>query len=1418
MNYQLAAFCLSIFTLCNLYLATLLYAEEIHPQRPTMSMYTKEPAVLGHSVKPSVMLMLDNSRSMYDLAYKPQENKYDHSREYYGLFNPQLYYRYDDGGDYFEQCAENSTESDCPWNGNFLNWLTMRRMDISKRVLTGGIREKDGDDTYLTAEPDPCPYSNIKYCPDLGSIKYSNINGINGVDRFLTPYDYSQGNEVSVKFTKKSNPAEVNFQMSGSKQQDNYRLKIKLPKGEKTEGIIQETASDIRYGLTYFLSGDPGVTTSDQGGTVEAPIGSNTEKIIEEINDKRPRGYTPLAETLYTITGYFKQTKDNPLKSIKIGDGWGGTGRVGPRYKGNDSYQIRKKNIESTFIWDPFYFSDKKELVSCSKAFVIMITDGFPTSDFNIPFAYRDKKAGQSQQASYLANVAYYAHHSDLRDDLAGNQNLTIYPIYLFGEADEALKTLIYTAKQGGFDDVDGNGTVDDDEVKIDPVRGLPTNCFTANDGIELTEALRATLSSIQNSASSGTSVAILNSSIDGSGATFQSMYFPSLEDDFNNSVKWAGEIHSLFIDSYGNLREDTKRNQQLDLVEDLIIKTVVEETGNITISKYRDANGNGRLEQKVTIEDPYNPGKEIETTLYTKEPPVINGKKVKIITPDPLSEFKEVEKGLSTEDIAYLWSGGNRLSHIPNSDIGEQRSKYLSSDNKRYMFTYIDKNRNQIVDSGEVLPFTADELTASGTHYWGYFLGTTPGGLDKRDLNSDGTLDNEDLKILVNYVRGKEYDKGFSLRSRKYFSRTKPGEDTVDKTAVWRLGDIVTSSPVAVQAPFAGYDISYNSKSYRKFKRKYSARRTMIYTGSNDGIFHAFNGGFYQKSYTITNKAGKKRIKVENKFWGKCVKDNNSGELTCHEDGVPLGQEMWAYVPQNLLPHLQWLPQKNYSHVFYNDLPPFICEAQLWDKENDPIHVGGWGTLLVGGMRFGGGPIEVTANVQKDDNTAEEQKITMRSAYFVIDITDPEKEPVLLDEFTVDSDERASFTTVQPTLEYVTTDAENEVRGWYLVFGTGPTNLEGESKQNARVFVRKLASLPLGAGQSERGTAKRYQKFSSELKEFEIAEQNSFIGEFYGSDFQVGTSTGAFTTDAIYFGTVAGVYKSSHADRNWQGKMHRIVVSSGSNDPSNVSTWMDTILYDAEAPISTKPQVSLDEKENAWVYFGTGRYLFAEYDKKDVTPRMNLFGIKEPMKKDAKLGKIPAYTDNGGATVRKKDLMDTSGIKVYAGKTAGSSKVKIPPGTETNFAELEKKAEKKQGWFFTLNAPGERVVVNPAVRSQIANFNTFTPSEELCESDNTGRMYNFYYKTGTAFWRPIMGTQLKNTTTVYPGSGPTERQGLSIVSKSLNGMGASSSFQSGAGGLNQIIQNGQGGIEEFPVEAPGPSKSGRVFWENRRH
>ncbi|RPH41254.1 MAG: hypothetical protein EHM87_20145, partial [Burkholderiales bacterium] len=101
------------------------------------------------------MLMLNMSRD-HQLSYRAYveytdldgdgelERTYKHSQkfDYYGYFDPHRCYTYSDG-----RFKPGNVTSDkyCSgaWSGNFLNWATMTRLDVVRRILYGGLRSTD---------------------------------------------------------------------------------------------------------------------------------------------------------------------------------------------------------------------------------------------------------------------------------------------------------------------------------------------------------------------------------------------------------------------------------------------------------------------------------------------------------------------------------------------------------------------------------------------------------------------------------------------------------------------------------------------------------------------------------------------------------------------------------------------------------------------------------------------------------------------------------------------------------------------------------------------------------------------------------------------------------------------------------------------------------------------------------------------------------------------------------------------------------------------------------------------------------------------------------------------------------------------------------------------------------------------------
>jgi type IV pilus assembly protein PilY1 len=176
---------------------------------------------------------------------------------------------------------------------------------------------------------------------------------------------------------------------------------------------------------------------------------SNGTNLITQIENSDPETWTPLAESLYEATRYFKATE---------------SAYNGGTYSGKDPISY-----------------------PCQKNFVLILTDGESTKDQNIPGTrwsldgqvsdpdgfsvktYMDRiaalegydsqwgvNANTSDGTYYLEGVSYYAHTTDLRtstvgkSDLPGKQNLTIYTVFAFDDSPIGRDILKKAAKYGG--------------------------------------------------------------------------------------------------------------------------------------------------------------------------------------------------------------------------------------------------------------------------------------------------------------------------------------------------------------------------------------------------------------------------------------------------------------------------------------------------------------------------------------------------------------------------------------------------------------------------------------------------------------------------------------------------------------------------------------------------------------------------------------------------------------------------------------------------------------------------------------------------------------------------------------------------------------------------------------------------------
>ncbi len=888
---------------------------------------------------------------------------------------------------------------------------------------------------------------------------------------------------------------------------------------------------------------------------------------------------------------------------------------------------------------------------------------------------------------------------------------------------------------------------------------------------LRLEEQLNKSFADILRRTSSGTAASVISSSRSGEGAIYQSVFWPEYKDQLGNTVNWIGQTHALFVDSYGNMREDTNANGKLEPGADYMIK--FEGTDVVEVFKYQDLNGDNILSASESAVPAEGPG--------------------------------------SIHDIDFLWSSSNWLNTVADSHILDQRT-YTSSDKKRYIFTFVDNNtKNMVPDSGEIVPFLSTETSIKP-----YIHALSPFDVTKiptylSDIaTSDPTafptvfadfLDNQRQRV-INFIRGQDQGTYTSSTSPSYTIpalRSRQLDIDNDSTVeTWRMGDIVYSSPTVVGTPAEDYDLLYKDETYSVFYRQYRHRRNVIYVGGNDGMLHAFNGGFYD--------AGEK------KFW----KGYNTSLTDPFNDGGPdLGAELWAYVPFNLLPHLYWLTEPTYNsdfHVSYVDMKPRIFDAKIFP--DDTTHPNGWGTVMAIGMRFGGGAIQPDTN---GDNTktdaSSNPEPTLTSAYIIMDITNPEAPPTLLAELTFPGQ---GFTTVYPTVVPMKDSTNNN---WYLVFGSGPvTSANGAwgaalsdatSDQAGRIYAVDLNKL---------GQATGPEVYSLDSSGASIAgadvldtlDSNSFISDPISVDYNLD-----YKADAVYFGTVSGDYSSG-----WGGKLRRIVI----NNDVDSSHWdTDSVLINLDSvhqgqPITAAPSVALSDQGDRFVYFGTGRF----FNRNDVnnlstaSDQQTYYGIKEPY--DLTLGVKTFNWDE----VLHTSLINVSDVEVYQGTSIVNSIVKDVTGnagfTQDSFYSLAYTMNDSAtgGWYLDFSGSKERNVGQAVLLGDILTFTSYGPSADACEIEGSSFLYALYYKTGTAYYKSVVGLGTGTLDVDDNGDGTTDRTLTKVLNGLSLGRGLTMTPNIHVGrekGSKAFLQTSTGAIIDIGQENPGTTKSGSTYW-----
>jgi type IV pilus assembly protein PilY1 len=652
----------------------------------------------------------------------------------------------------------------------------------------------------------------------------------------------------------------------------------------------------------------------------------------------------------------------------------------------------------------------------------------------------------------------------------------------------------------------------------------------------------------------------------------------------------------------------------------------------------------------------------------------------------------------------------------------------------------------------------------------------------------------------IINFVRGDEIA---GLRTRMV--EVPIGSGTYK---VWKLGDPIHSTPTIVSAPRTNYDLIYGDSTYTDFYTRWKNRREVVYVGANDGILHAFNGGYYHKSDDVTTPAV-----VEHGWFTKNPTDNSSGR--------PLGDELWGYIPYQLLPQLQWLTRADYSHVYYVDLKPTVADVRIFTPDAD--HPNGWGTVLIGGFRMGGscggcasgtGAPPMTVNISGTNRN-------FYSAYFVLDITNPEVDPKLLWSF---SDVGLGLTTSIPSVIRVSPTADAKIDNtnakWMVLFGSGPNgyaaDLPAAPAQTAKVYAVDLKIGP-GAG-------------NSQVTTMSAGTYQSFLGSIVALDRDFD-----YRSDVVYFGRTI-----NDGSIPWRGKFYRLTTGGCTNAPCSTSTWgvnnggsrspteMIDTFYDygpvtgttvEMGPVTTAPSVTIDDANKVWVFFGTGRYL-SNSDKTN-TEQQYLFGLKDNVMNS---GCTQTNTTNCPTT----NLVNTTNAVVCVVCATGTNQLTDPnnptlTSATTGANSMVGLVQSKDGWYVKLataaGTAAERSVSSPVVLAGAVFFPTLIPTNDFCASTGTSYLYALYYKTGSAYSSPIIGTSASGANTnsntrILMGDGVASQ-----VAVHIDGTGSSNGSGGGNNGppVKFCSQMSTGSSECRDAGGPNPPWSRYLTWVRQR-
>jgi type IV pilus assembly protein PilY1 len=439
---------------------------------------------------------------------------------------------------------------------------------------------------------------------------------------------------------------------------------------------------------------------------------------------------------------------------------------------------------------------------------------------------------------------------------------------------------------------------------------------------------------------------------------------------------------------------------------------------------------------------------------------------------------------------------------------------------------------------------------------------------------------------------------------------------------------------------------------------------------------------------------------------------------------------------------------------MFYVDGSPISQDVRIFtasDSDCDvssstQCHPDGWGTILIVPFRFGGGPITVDTK-EGTDGTYQ----ASFPAYVVLDVTNPEAPPVLLAELTnaqglsgtgTDVGCKSTLFSCEKLVDTVSTytsslpavamfrpsgTATPDPSKFILFTGSGTTDnggsgsVEGGGAVSTSGLAIRAYDLSNVASQDpsplDWGSGNTVKDMTSVGAA--NAGATSFAGDLVASDFDLNG-----VAESLYFGSSKGAGGPPFGGALWA------IDFNGKATPADWTPRM--VLSGLDKPITIRPTLGVNNKQQHMVFFGTGR----AYTKSDLedTQQQAIVGVVDDGTTTLRSVGTPSVPTT--STVAYSSLLDVSDIDVADDGTVSGAGDDV-----TSIKDLIAASQATDGWKFELEIPtdgndtklsSERVVSTQVLAGGALVTASYIPGTDQCTDQGSGRLYGMNYQTGT--------------------------------------------------------------------------------------